>query len=111
MYHPEISYPTRVISIAWLFPIVGFLALIPILVDDVILKGQIEVLMGDYGYILVLGVGSLFLSYGLSHLRKWSLFLFPALLLFLFIATGGIYLGPMGLIGYLIVLMDYKKFR
>lgn len=113
MYHPQASFLTRVISFLWLLPSIGGLGIligISLLIKEVILESKSEYL-GTYIYIIAVGAGGLLLSYGLSHLKRWSLFLYPTLLIFILMIANVILLGLMGLLGFILVLFDYKRFH
>ena len=109
-YHPETPVLVRIISFLFLLPSVGGLGIL--LLTFLILSGDIKQNYNfGFLYIYIWMITTLILSYGLSHLKRWSLYLFGILLIIVFLKNNLIMFGPIGLIGFVIVLIYYKKFR
>ena len=110
MYHPDAPLLVRIISFLWLFPSMGGLGIL--VWTYLLLAGEVEQAeFSSVFYVFAYMISTLYLSYGFSHLKQWSLYLFGVLLIYFFIFTKSIFLGPIGLIGFIIALSYYKKFR
>lgn len=112
MYDPRASHITRIISFFLLFPSTGIFAGIPLFIQEVIIEGKNE-MAATYLYAIGIGILSLLISYGLSHLKKWSLFLYGVFIIIIFLITRGtILFGFTGIAGLILVFyFDNKKFR
>jgi hypothetical protein len=109
MYHPEAPKSVRIIAFLLLFQSMGGLGILGWIY--LFLIGEIQKKdFNTFLFVLIWMIGTLILSYGLSHLKRWSLYLSGALLISIFVFTKYIYFGPVGLIGFVIVLNHYKKF-
>lgn len=98
LYPPAIPLEVRIASLLWLVPTVFSLWALPqIITDDL---GTVLLL-----YTTFLGISGLFISYGLSHLKRWSIYLFAAVMIIL----GGA--SIVFLIAFIFVLRHWKKFN
>ena len=111
LYHPDTPYLVRMVSYFWLYISAGGLLItvvtIVFLIKEVVLGNNIELEVYQI-YSIVMGVGGLSLAYGLTHLKRWSLFLYAAIIIFMSIMAGGIFIILS--LGFIPLIMERKKF-
>ena len=114
MYHPDMPKLVRYIAFVFSFSVCG-MALSIILTGMLMVVAPEDIHIASPGLSLPLlficCVMLVFLNYGISHLKKWSIPLFVVFVVFLFIISGDIYFGPIGLIGLVIVIIHRKEFK
>jgi len=108
MHHPDSSRVVRYIAFFFFLYAVGpwiFLG-----VAYLFMGKETQMETGIYIYLILSSICNLFLSYGFSHLKRWSLYLFGALSIFGLLIIKDIE-RFYSLIGLIIVLFFYKKFH
>ena len=81
-YHADTPTEVRIASRLWLFPTVFSVLAIPyIIIEDLGTKLLL--------YTIFIGISSFLISYGLSHLKRWSIYLFGALMAISLFIIGG----------------------
>jgi len=119
MYDPDTPSATRFISFLWLMPaVLGLLGTLIFLIGflwTLLSGGDLSWLSDEaqnipaYKLALAFDILAIFLAYGLSHLKRWSLYLYGAFLIYFFMTTGYIIIGLLGIPGFILVLLDYQK--
>ncbi len=117
MYHPDTSHLTRAASLLWLIPALGVLAGAVLLMflfyyyitGDIVGYEKEVVNLPTYIYGMTVGLIALLVSYGIAHLKKWSIYLSSFLLVVILLITGEFY--SLGLIAFVLTLIDWKRFR
>ena len=113
MYHPGVPILVRIIALFLLFLFIGGLIITVLGLSTMdFQRNQVEGF--DLLLFPVLLISILITSYGLSRLKRWSLYLFGISLICIFIEIKNGYFslnfGLIWLIGFIILLSYYKKF-
>jgi len=100
-YHPDIPFGIRRVSFLWLFPSVFCFLAIPYIIIEHL--GE-ELLF----YVVFIGISGLFISYGLSRLKRWSIYLSGLVLIISSFISREI--SILFLIAFIFVVLHWKKF-
>ena len=101
-YSKNIPNSVRIASFLWLFPTIFSILVIPY----IIVKGlNLDLVL----YTAFMGISGLLISYGLSHLKRWAVYLFGAIIVLSFFITGAG--STLFLIVFLFLLPHWRKFN
>jgi len=118
MFDPEASFAARAVSIVWMLPGIAVPIVIFVLIPHMIRGEPSWGVFSRWGikyyfeiYAITVSMGGLLLGYGISHLKRWSLVLYPALIIFYFIWTEVLWIGLASILTFIVLVVDRKKFH